>query len=76
MSSLLALIYVWRIVEWIYFSQPRIIIDDIREAPISQLIPIWILVLANLYFGIDTSLTVGLSKIAAKSLFVQLGVSP
>jgi multicomponent Na+:H+ antiporter subunit D len=75
-SSLLALIYVWRIVEWIYFSQPRIIIDDIREAPISQLIPVWFLVLANIYFGIDTSLTVGLSKIAAKSLFGQLGVSP
>lgn len=75
-SSLLALIYVWRIVEWIYFSQPRIIIDDIREAPISQLIPVWFLVLANIYFGIDTSLTVGLSKIAAKSLFSQFGVSP
>lgn len=69
LSSLLAVVYVWRIVEWIYFSQPRIILDEIREAPLSQLIPIWVLVLANLYFGVDTRLTVGVSKLAAQSLF-------
>ncbi len=68
-SSLLAVIYVWRIVEWIYFSQPRIIIDEVKDAPSSQLIPIWILVIANVYFGIDTSLTVGISQKAAAMLF-------
>ena len=68
-SSLLAVIYVWRIIEWIYFTQPRIIIDNVKEAPLSQLIPIWLLVLANIYFGVDTRLTVGVSKLAAQSLF-------
>jgi len=68
-SSLLAVIYVWRIVEWVYFTPPRIIIDDVQDAPISQLIPIWILVFANIYFGIDTSLTVGISQKAAAVLF-------
>jgi multicomponent Na+:H+ antiporter subunit D len=68
-SSLLALIYIWRIVEWIYFSSPRIVIDDVKDPPWSQLVPIWILVLANIYFGVDTSLTVGVSKLAAQSLF-------
>lgn len=68
-SSLLALIYVWRIIEWIYLTPPRIILDDIEEAPWSQLLPIWLLVLANIYFGIDTSLTLGVSKLAAQSLF-------
>ncbi|MFN2355137.1 MAG: monovalent cation/H+ antiporter subunit D family protein [Desulfopila sp.] len=72
-SSLLAVIYVWRIVEWIYFTPPRIILGNVTEAPLSQLIPIWILVLANLYFGVDTRLTVGVSKLAAQTLF---GVSP
>lgn len=72
-SSLLAVVYVWRIIEWIYFTKARIIIDEIHEAPWSQLIPIWMLVLANIYFGIDTRLTVGISKMAAQSLF---GVSP
>lgn len=72
-SSLLAVVYVWRVIEWIYFTPPRIIIDDIKEAPLTQLIPIWLLVLANLYFGVDTRLTVGVSKLAAQSLF---GVTP
>lgn len=68
-SSLLAVIYVWRIVEWVYFTSPRIILDDVKEAPLSLLIPIWVLVLANLYFGVDTRLTVGVSKLAAQTLF-------
>ncbi len=68
-SSLIAVIYVWRVVEWIYLTPPRIITDEIKEAPMSQLIPIWILVLANIYFGVDTRLTVGVSKLAAQSLF-------
>ena len=41
------------------FTPPRIITDNIKEAPLSQLVPIWLLVLANFYFGIDTRLTVG-----------------
>ncbi len=73
LSSLLAVVYVWRLVEWIYFTPPRIILDEVEEAPLSQLIPIWLLVLANLYFGVDTRLTVGVSKLAAQSLF---GVTP
>lgn len=69
LSSLIAVIYVWRVVEWVYFTPPRIITEEIKEAPISQLIPIWMLVLANIYFGVDTRLTVGVSKLAAQSLF-------
>jgi multicomponent Na+:H+ antiporter subunit D len=76
LSSLLAVIYVWRIVEWVYFSPPRIIIDEVKDPPLSQLVPIWLLVFANFYFGIDTSLTVGISKLAAQTLFGLDGVSP
>lgn len=68
-SSLLAVVYVWRIIEWIYFTPPKINIDDVEEAPLTQLIPIWLLVIANIYFGIDTDLTLGVSKLAAQSLF-------
>ncbi len=68
-SSLLAVIYVWRLVEWIYFIKPRIELDDVKEAPLIQLIPIWVLILANFYFGVDTRLTVGVSKLAAQNLF-------
>lgn len=66
-GSLLAVIYVWRVVEVAYFRPPP---EDreIKEAPLSMLIPTWLLVLANLYFGIDARLTAGVAIRAAQSL--------
>jgi multicomponent Na+:H+ antiporter subunit D len=71
-GSLLALVYVWRLVEQGYFhhseeDHPR------QEAPLSLLIPTWMLVLANIYFGIDTSLTIGAAEQAAQMLLGQAG---
>jgi multicomponent Na+:H+ antiporter subunit D len=71
-GSLLAIVYVWRLVETAYFHEPTENGQEIREAPLSLLLPIWILIFANLYFGIDTSLTVGVANQAAS---VLLGVS-
>lgn len=65
-GSLLALMYVGRVVEAGWFRDPA---DDTRrEAPWSLLVPTWTLVLANLYFGIDTRLTVGMAELAAAQL--------
>ncbi len=72
-GSLLALVYVWRILEAAYFDAPAKPDAHIKEAPLSLLIPTWALVLANIYFGIDTSLTVGVARQAAGLL---LGVQP
>jgi multicomponent Na+:H+ antiporter subunit D len=33
-----------------------------------MLIPLWIIVLANIYFGINTRLTVGVAELAAQAL--------
>jgi len=41
---------------------------NIKEAPLMMLIPMWVLVLANIYFGIDTSVTVGAADAAAQWL--------
>lgn len=69
LGSLLAVIYIWKLVEAAYFQQPT---DEaaatVKEAPLSLLIPAWILVVANIYFGIDTTLTVGAAEAAASSL--------
>ena len=73
LGSLLAIIYVWRIVEMAYFKPPLDDNDTVKDAPLSFLIPIWILVIANLYFGIDTRLSVQVAQMASQSLF---GVSP
>lgn len=72
-GSMIALIYVWRIIEAAYFKPDNGKNAGIKEAPLSLLIPIWILVFANLYFGIDTRLTIGVAEIAAQSL---IGIIP
>jgi multicomponent Na+:H+ antiporter subunit D len=73
LGSLLAIIYVWRIVEVAYFRPPLTDRGTVKEAPLTFLVPIWILVFANIYFGIDTRLSVEVAQTASQSLF---GVSP
>lgn len=66
-GSVLALFYIWKIIESAYFQQR----DDagvIKEAPLALLLPMWALVLANLYFGIDTAVTIEVSQAIVKSL--------
>ncbi|OGB06089.1 MAG: cation:proton antiporter [Burkholderiales bacterium RIFCSPHIGHO2_12_FULL_69_20] len=67
-SSLLALAYVWRFVETAYFREPRADTADAREAPLSLLLPAAVLVAATLWFGLDTSFTVGTAQQAAAAL--------
>jgi multicomponent Na+:H+ antiporter subunit D len=69
LGSLLAVVYVWRIVEVAYFKPPLATGVATKEAPLLFLVPIWMLVLANIYFGIDTRLSVQVAQSAAQSLF-------
>ncbi|MDP1932653.1 MAG: monovalent cation/H+ antiporter subunit D family protein [Gammaproteobacteria bacterium] len=68
-GSLLSVIYIWKIIEVAYFKPVSATTPDVQEAPLGLLLPMWMLVLANLYFGINTELTVGVSQLAAASLF-------
>ena len=67
LGSLLALMYVWKVVEVAYFREvdPEL---GISEAPLSLLAPTWVLVLGNLYFGINASDGVGVATRAAEML--------
>ncbi|MDH5589732.1 MAG: monovalent cation/H+ antiporter subunit D family protein [Gemmatimonadota bacterium] len=67
LGSLLAVMYVWKVVEVAYF-QPPPDGDPPAEAPLSLLVPTWALVVANLYFGIDAKLTAGVAMRAAEAL--------
>ena len=67
-SSLIAVIYVWRVIEAAYFREPPDDLKDVVEAPISLLVPTWILVFANFYFGVETSVSVGIAERAAIAL--------
>ncbi len=72
-SSLLAVAYVWRVVEAAYFQPRPEAAIPVGEAPLAMLIPTWILILANFYFGVDTSVTVGVARQAAEAL---VGAAP
>ncbi|NNG13971.1 MAG: monovalent cation/H+ antiporter subunit D family protein, partial [Gammaproteobacteria bacterium] len=68
-GSLLAVIYVWKLVEALYFTpSSETQSTPVKEAPLMLLIPTWILVLANIYFGFNTELTVGTAEQAVKLL--------
>lgn len=67
-SSLLAVAYVWRFVEVAYLREPPARLATRREAPLGLLVPAWILVIATLYFGLETSVTVGSAANAAAML--------
>jgi multicomponent Na+:H+ antiporter subunit D len=68
LSSLLAVAYVWRFVEAAYLREPQ---KDLAATPpvqLSMLLPAAVLVFATIYFGFDTSLTLGSASQAASEL--------
>ena len=70
LGSLLAIVYIWRVVEVAYFrpAPEGDAAAKIAEAPLSMLIPTWVLIGASIYFGIHTSLTLGVAERAARHL--------
>ena len=71
LGSLLAVVYVGKIIEVLYFKPITDSNLSIKEAPLLLLIPIWILVFANIYFGLDTDLSLGVAEQAAEVLGVM-----
>ena len=61
-SSILAVFYVGRILQAVFFQPPVNPRKSRKEAPMLLLIPLWILALANIYFGIDATFPVGLAR--------------
>jgi multicomponent Na+:H+ antiporter subunit D len=73
MTSLMAVVYVWKVVEAAYFGDSFDQDEPPGEAPLALLVPTWALVVVNFYFGVDATLTAGVAGTAARSL---LGVLP
>ena len=67
LSSMLAVIYVWRLVEVAYLKPAPAGVER-REAPLGLLIPTALLVVANIYFGINATFTMEVADLAAQSL--------
>ncbi|TVQ38191.1 MAG: monovalent cation/H+ antiporter subunit D family protein [Wenzhouxiangella sp.] len=70
LTSMMAVVYVWRVIEAAWMTERPANLPMVREAPLGLLVPTWILVALNFYFGLDTRLTVGAASAAAE---VMLG---
>lgn len=71
-SSLMALAYIWRVIESIYFAAPSRDLSAVTEAPPAMLIVTWLVVLANIYFGLVPEVPVELASSAAETLLEHL----
>jgi multicomponent Na+:H+ antiporter subunit D len=70
-GSLLAVAYMWNLIETLFFQPATRRREPVREAPLSMLVPMWLLVIANIWFGLDTELTVGIAETAVQLLGVD-----
>ncbi len=67
-GSMISVAYVWRFVEAAYLAAPGQAAPRAGEMPLSMLVPTWLMVLATIYFGLETSFNVGYAREAADML--------
>ena len=65
-SSLLAVVYIWRIVEWAYFGERAV--TKVTAVPAALVVILWAVAVANIGFGIMPGLPLELSETAADIL--------
>jgi multicomponent Na+:H+ antiporter subunit D len=67
-SSMLAVVYIGRVVEVAWFRQPSVLAQRAKDPPLSMLMPVLILAGATIYFGLDTDASAGIASQAAHAL--------
>jgi multicomponent Na+:H+ antiporter subunit D len=72
-SSLMAVVYIWRIVEALYFNAPVQGDVAVSEAPLQLLLVTWLVALLNIGFGLFPSLPLALANAAAATLMGYSG---
>ena len=75
-GSLIAMAYVWRIVDALYFSPSPESRGAVAEAPLSLLLPAWALAVVSLVFGVWTRPLVEVAAAATRQLGVPMGALP
>jgi multicomponent Na+:H+ antiporter subunit D len=72
LGSLMAVAYVWRIVETAWFQESPASFSDAREAPALMLAVTWVVAFANIYFGLSPWLQTTLASDGARLLLGEL----
>ncbi|HIF50292.1 MAG TPA: monovalent cation/H+ antiporter subunit D family protein [Thiotrichaceae bacterium] len=76
-SSVLAIIYIWKFIEVAYFKEPDkvvIAIDGNQKTPYLLLFSLFVFVIANVYFGLDSSLNVDMANAIAQDFYLDFVV--
>jgi multicomponent Na+:H+ antiporter subunit D len=71
-SSLISVVYVGRVIEVVWFRPTAAKLKDATDPPLLMLMPILVLAVAIVYFGFETSLTVGVTDYAANMLLERM----
>jgi multicomponent Na+:H+ antiporter subunit D len=67
-SSMLAMVYIGRVVEVAWFREPSASTAKARDPPLSMLLPVLALAFATVYFGFETRASAGIASQAAHAL--------
>ena len=69
-SSLLAALYLWRVVAVVFFERagPGTVQAHAAEAPWTMVAPVVLLAAANVWFGVETSFSTGFAALAGAAL--------
>jgi len=69
-SSLLAAVYMWRVVHAAFFTEarPDTVQAHAHEAHWTMVAPVVVLAIANVWFGVETSFSVGFAELAGAAL--------
>jgi len=74
-SSILAVLYMGRVLQAVFFEAPTNPRKVRREAPLLLLVPLWVLALLNLWVGVQADWVIDLTNAAAQSSYGLGGVS-
>ncbi len=67
-SSIISVVYIGRVVEMVWFREASEVSAKASEPPYSMLVPMLLLVIFTIYFGLDTRMTAGVAVQAADVL--------
>ena len=74
LASILAVVYMGRVLQAVFFEAPTNPRKIRREAPLLLLLPLWALALASIWIGVQADWIIGLTDQAASVVFDRRGV--
>ena len=67
-SSLMAVAYIWKVVETMYFGELPEANEHLQEAPLSMLLPTYAVIGMTVFFGVWSAFPAGVARQAAQAL--------